>query len=67
MKLSLAPMLAAAALLAACDTTPKSPEQRAEEQCRLFKGYMSTQEHYKVMESCTRHMGEAACRKCLYE
>jgi hypothetical protein len=58
-------LLAATLLLAACDTTPKSPEQRAEDQCRLFRGYLSTQEPQYVMEACTRQMGEAACRECL--
>ena len=58
-------LLAATILLAACDTTPKSPEQRAAEQCQLFRGYLNSQEHYRVMEACTRQMGEAACRECL--
>ena len=60
-------LLLAAALLAACSTEPVSPEQRAADQCRLFRGYMSTQEHFRVMEACTRQMGEEACRKCLWE
>jgi len=59
--------LAAAAALSACSTEPKTPEQKADEQCRMFRGYMSTQEHFRVMEACTRQMGEAACRKCLWE
>lgn len=63
---TLIPLLAAA-LLAGCQTPPASPEQRAEDQCRMFRGYMSTQEHYRVMEACTRHMGEEACRKCLWQ
>ena len=65
MKPHLLALLAATLLLAACDTTPKSPEQRAEEQCKLFRGYLSTQEYYRVQEACTRQMGEAACRECL--
>jgi len=67
MPIRLALLLCATALLAACQTPPASPEQRAEDQCRMFRGYMSTQEHYRVMEACTRHMGEEACRKCLWE
>jgi hypothetical protein len=67
MRIQFVVLLSAAALLAACSTEPKSPEQKADEQCRMFRGYMSSQEHYRVMEACTRHMGEAACRKCLYE
>ena len=58
----LVPLLAA--FLVACQTTPPTAEQRAD-QCRLFRGYMSTQEHHYVMEACTRQMGEAACRECL--
>jgi hypothetical protein len=67
MKLSPILLLAAAALLPACSTEPVSPEQRAADQCRMFRGYMSTQEHFRVMEACTRQMGEEACRKCLWE
>lgn len=55
-----------AALLAACGT-PKTPEQQYADQCRLFRGYLSTQEPFRVMEACTRQLGEAACRKCLNE
>lgn len=58
-------LLAATALLAGCSTEPVSPEQRAADQCRMFRGYMSTQEHFRVMEGCTRQLGEEACRKCL--
>ena len=65
MKLRLLLLLPAVALLAACNTTPASPEQRAADQCRLFRGYMSTQEPQYVMEACTKQMGEAACRNCL--
>ena len=61
----LVPLLAA--FLAGCQNPPPSPEQRAADQCRLFRGYMSTQEHHYVMEACTRQMGEAACRQCLYQ
>ena len=67
MRIQFLALLCAAALLASCSTEPKSPEQKADEQCRLFRGYMNSQEHYRVMEACTRQMGEAACRKCLYE
>lgn len=67
MRMHLPLVLAAASLLAACNTPPASPEQKAADQCRLFRGYMSTQEHHYVMEACTRQMGEAACRQCLYQ
>jgi hypothetical protein len=65
MKTCLRVLLAATMLLGACDTPPKSPEQRAADQCRLFRGYLSTQEPQYVIEACTRQMGEAACRDCL--
>jgi hypothetical protein len=58
-------LLPAALALAACSNEPVSPEQRAADQCRLFRGYMSTQEPQYVQEACTRQMGEAACRECL--
>ena len=58
-------LLPAAVLLAACSSEPVSPEQRAADQCRLFRGYLSTQEPQYVQEACTRQMGEAACRACL--
>ncbi len=64
MKTAFPVLLAASLLLAGCDTN-KPPEQRAAEQCRLFRGYLSTQEPQYVMEACTRQMGEAACRECL--
>jgi hypothetical protein len=67
MKLFPVVLIVAAALLAACSTEPVSPEQRAADQCRMFRGYMSTQEHFRVMEACTRQLGEEACRKCLWE
>lgn len=57
-------LLALTALLASCQT-PASPEQRAADQCRLFRGYLSTQEPQVVQEACTKQMGEAACRECL--
>lgn len=56
--------IAVAALLAACQT-PTTPEQRAADQCKMFRGYLSTQEPHYVQEACTRQMGEAACRQCL--
>lgn len=58
-------LAAAAAFLAACQNPPPTPEQRAADQCRMFRGYMSTQEPFRVQEACTRQMGEAACRECL--
>ena len=64
MKIRLPVLLPAIVLLVACNT-PTSPEQRSADQCRLFRGYMSTQEPHYVMESCTKQMGEAACRECL--
>jgi hypothetical protein len=58
-------LLSSVLVLAACSNEPVSPEQRAADQCRLFRGYMSTQEPQYVIEACTRQMGEAACRECL--
>ena len=57
-------LLAASALLTGCQSTPPTPEQRAD-QCRLFRGYLSTQEPQYVQEACIKQMGEAACRECL--
>ena len=65
MKIRLALLLLAPVLLASCNTTPVSPEQRAADQCRLFRGYLSTQERHYVVESCERQMGQVACRECL--
>ena len=64
MKLSVPLLLAAGALLTGCQSTPPTPEQRAD-QCRLFRGYLSTQEPQYVQEACIKQMGEAACRECL--
>lgn len=58
------PLLLAAVLLTAC-AAPKTPEQQAADQCKLFRGYLSTQEHFRVVEACERHMGQEACRQCL--
>ena len=60
----LAFVIVVGALLAACQT-PTTPEQRAADQCRMFRGYLSTQEPQYVQEACTKQMGEAACRECL--
>ena len=65
MKTQVLVLTATVALLAACTNPPASPEQRAADQCRLFRGYLSTQEPQYVMEACTKQMGEAACRECL--
>jgi hypothetical protein len=58
-------LLLAAAVLAACGTEAVSPEQRSADLCRMYRGYLGTQEPQNVMEACTREMGEAACRQCL--
>ncbi|MBC5782729.1 hypothetical protein H8N03_07210 [Ramlibacter sp. USB13] len=65
MPIRLAFLLCGTALLAACQSPPASPEQRAEDQCRLFRGYLNTQERHYVVEACERQMGQAACRECL--
>ena len=52
-------------LLAGCNTPPATPEQRAADQCRMYRGYLSTQERHYVVESCERQMGQEACRECL--
>lgn len=64
MQIRLAPVLAATVLLAACQTPTTTPQQAAD-MCNTFRGYLSTQPFPNVMESCTRQMGEAACRQCL--
>jgi hypothetical protein len=58
-------LLGTTVLLAACNTPPVSPEQRAADQCRMFRGYLSTQERHYVVEACERQMGQEACRQCL--
>jgi len=60
-------VLVAAVLAGACSTQPATPEQRAADQCRLFRNMMMTQEPQYVLEACTRHLGEAECRRCLNE
>jgi hypothetical protein len=65
MKIRAAWGVAATLLLAACQNPPPTPEQRAADQCRLFRGYMSTQEPQVVQEACIKQMGEVACRQCL--
>lgn len=65
MQIRLPLVLAATVLLAACQTPPATTPQQAADMCHTFRGYLSSQPYVNVMESCTRQLGEAACRQCL--
>jgi len=54
-------------LLTACTSEPTAGDssKTAENQCRLYRGYLGTQAYSDVMASCSRQLGEAYCRQCL--
>jgi hypothetical protein len=60
---------ACAAALAGCQlpTTPEEKSAAAEKQCQTFRSYRPARAYVDVLESCSRQLGEAYCRKCLGE